>query len=455
MAEDILNDGSEEDRKSSDDQFGDDFGLPDLEFDDLQELDLGFGGDSLADDDENEKQSDPIADSEPSLDFDMSLLESSDTSLDLDSPSHESILEQGIDELEDVLDSAQLISDRLGDDLDSDHGSSENGVDTDSLIDDLMNSVPDGSSLGGSQKILDDDESSSSLDMDDLFAGIDSPDDLAALGFADEDEDSTNDLFAADTFDDSPAAKESKVESGGALFSVDDDLSMDLSNDEDSIFGSDDLSMDAAERTGFEPSPDTSLPPNYKEYSYKESSGGFTKYIIVGVVLIAAVAIAMLKMGGTDEDREPKKVTVKKVVPKKKDSGTEEAVVAELPAEQEEVESVEKAKPVATPTNKKPVVASPKVSATKSSTELGAITKIDSKTSQSYIIIGSFIDEDLAMDFAKDLVKDGSSVKIIMPYGKSKRYRVSIADYSTYGDAVAQMESYKGQFGDQIWALKY
>jgi len=122
MTDDILNEGSEEGKKSSEDQMGDDFGLPDLEFDELQELDLGFDGDSLNDDAPVEEKKPADVSDEPSTEFDMSLLEDSTsepTGLDDIDPPQGSILDEGIDEVEDVLDSAQLISDRLGDDLDS------------------------------------------------------------------------------------------------------------------------------------------------------------------------------------------------------------------------------------------------------------------------------------------------------------------------------------------------
>jgi hypothetical protein len=59
------------------------------------------------------------------------------------------------------------------------------------------------------------------------------------------------------------------------------------------------------------------------------------------------------------------------------------------------------------------------------------------------------------MDYAVKLSKEGNGVKIIHPFGKAKRYRVSIADYSSYGDAASQLNGFKGQYGDQVWALKY
>ena len=68
----------------------------------------------------------------------------------------------------------------------------------------------------------------------------------------------------------------------------------------------------------------------------------------------------------------------------------------------------------------------------------GEIVEIQSKTGRSYIIIGSFIDQE-----------------VIFPYGKSKRYRVSVIDFDSYADAMAQIGTYKTTYGEDIWTLKY
>jgi len=299
---------------------------------------------------------------------------------------------------------------------------------------------------GSSEKVpesIDSDLSSpSDSTIDDLFADIDSPDDLAALGFADDDDDSASIASASAPAVDQP---DLSTESTDSLFSADTDLvTDDSSSDDDSIFGSDSLAVDESDKSSFEPTPDSTLPPNYKSYEYKESSGGFTKYIIIGIVLIAIAASAMLYFtGGDGEDKKKAMKETKKVVPKKK------VPVKKAPEKEAPVAVVEpqEKKPVETKKVEKPIAANVG--------DQGSVTMIDSKTSVSYIIIGSFVDEDLAMDFANKTVTGGSSVKIIRPYGKSKRYRVSIADYPTYGDAASQLDSYKGQYGDQVWALKY
>lgn len=426
MADDILNEGSEGEEKSSEqNQSDDDFGLPDLEFDDLQELDMSFD-DSDSDAEGSSEDSGSEIES-GSVDFDMSLVEDAPEienlsgglkEGDLDPPTADSVLDEGIDEVEDVLDSAQLISDRLGDDQgESDAG----GINYDDLIGSASLGDPD-------EKVLSEaDDSTTADDTNDLFADVDSPDDLAAMGFADEDETPQADL-------------------GSSLFDSDDD-NMEVAAESDSIFGSDSLvTEESEENLAFESSDDSSLPPNYKSYTYEESSGKFTKVIVIGIIVIAVAASGLLYF--SSQGPSEKKPVARTEKPKPKPEKTAEEIEAEKAAAAKAAE--ERAKAAAEKPKPKP-----KPEALASAASPGEIIKIGERTTKSYVIVGSFIDEDLAMDYAIKLSNDGKGVKIIQPYGKSKRYRVSVADYPTYGDAASQLDSYKGEFGDQVWALKY
>ena len=107
MAEDIHSEGSEEEKKDNSQQ-DEDFGLPDLEFEELEELDLSMEESESKQDNDSQ---DIVAGSD---DIDMSVLDDIE-----ETPSTESSLDEGINEIEDVLDSAQLISDRLGDEDES------------------------------------------------------------------------------------------------------------------------------------------------------------------------------------------------------------------------------------------------------------------------------------------------------------------------------------------------
>ncbi|MEP2023070.1 MAG: SPOR domain-containing protein [Reichenbachiella sp.] len=437
MADDKLNEGSEEENKSN--QSDEDFGLPDLEFDELQELDF-----NLDDSDEEETQSEETTLPEPEG-IDMSVLdeidvpESSEESAglqpgDLDPPEG-SVLDEGIEEVEDVLDSAQLISDRLGDDDEEDPLSPDFSADIN--YDDLVGESSDSASDSDSSSIEDlglDLGSDDSEDNDDLLANIDSPDQLAALGILDEDDDSS------DTESESSNDDDFGADSGGSsLFAAD------SSDDDDSIFATDSMSFED-EKPDFEEAETPSLPPNYKPYSYEESSGGFAKVIIIGVLIITIIGGVFYFFSSGGEKEIAKKEVPRKRVNKpaaKKPEPKEEVVAAE--EKSTPVEKVEKVE--------KPAVTKPKPQV--ASAQPGEIIRVTERSSRSYVIIGSFVDEDLAMDYATKLSGEGSGVKIIHPYGKAKRYRVSIADFSSYGDAASQLGSFKGQYGDEVWALQY
>lgn len=434
MADDKLNEGSEEENKSN--QSDEDFGLPDLEFDELQELDF-----NLDDSDDEETENEDTSLPEPEG-IDMSVLDDIDVPEspedsaglqpgDLDPPEG-SVLDEGIEEVEDVLDSAQLISDRLGDDDDDDPLNPD--FSSDINYDDL---------IGGDESSADDDSSSiedlgldltsdDTQDTDDLLANIDSPDQLAALGILDEDEDSDtdDDVVSEDDF--------SSESSGSSLFAAD------SADEEGSIFATDSMSFED-EKPEFEESDTPSLPPNYKPYSYEESSGGFAKVIIIGVLIISIIGGAFYYFS---LDEGPKQVA-KKEVPKKR---VKKPAAKKSEPEPQKTETVAEKK---TPPVEKPAVTKPKSTPQVSSAQPGEIVRVTERSSRSYVIIGSFVDEDLAMDYATKLSGEGNGVKIIHPYGKSKRFRVSIADFSSYGDAASQLSSFKGQYGDEVWALQY
>ncbi|MGL1885926.1 MAG: SPOR domain-containing protein [Reichenbachiella sp.] len=441
MAEDKLNEGSEEEKNSFNDSSDDDFGLPDLEFDELQELDMSFD-----DDDEEEASPEPVAPKENQLlpgsdDIDMSALDDIEIPdmPNLESPSmpdidlgSDSVIDEGIEEVEDVLDSAQLISDRLGDNDFAEDLLSPEPVAEAAPIEDMPTEISFDDLMGDTDLGLDSDLGSMEVEDDllpsgdDLLAGIDSPDDLAALGFADEEE---------------TAISEASDVGGSSLFSAD---------EEDSIFSVDTDNLDFAasledSNMGSVENQEGKLPDSYKPYSYKESSGGFTKVIVIGVVVIGVIAAGLLFLtGGQDaSDKVAANVEKKKKTIAKKKAAEIVTKVKEDDFEEAPITKVEK-----------PVEVVPEPVAANTANP-GDIEMIKSVTGQSYIIIGSFIDEDLAMDYAEKLSEEGNGVKLIYPYGKSKRYRVSIADFSTYGDAASQLTGYQGEFGDQVWALKY
>ena len=88
----------------------------------------------------------------------------------------------------------------------------------------------------------------------------------------------------------------------------------------------------------------------------------------------------------------------------------------------------------------------------------GAYTDIEAitaPTGRSYIVIGSFVDEDLARDLGEKLMQDGTGIRILAPTDRAPLlHRVAVADFDTFNDALTQIEDYKLNYGD-VWVLKY
>lgn len=85
----------------------------------------------------------------------------------------------------------------------------------------------------------------------------------------------------------------------------------------------------------------------------------------------------------------------------------------------------------------------------------GSVSNISQRTGRYYVVVGSFVDGDLAADFADRLAKEGQQAKIIEPTGTQKFYRLSVNDGESLSDLQATMENMKGKYGENIWILKY
>ncbi len=72
-----------------------------------------------------------------------------------------------------------------------------------------------------------------------------------------------------------------------------------------------------------------------------------------------------------------------------------------------------------------------------------------------YLIVASFLDNDLAFDYAEKLILSGSNVIIIPPFSTSKLTRVALLEYETLDKANIGLDKYKDEFDEQLWVLKY
>jgi cell division septation protein DedD len=102
----------------------------------------------------------------------------------------------------------------------------------------------------------------------------------------------------------------------------------------------------------------------------------------------------------------------------------------------------------------KPVDPEPEVIEPSEPTE-GVVNTLNSRSGRSYVVVGSFFDEDLAMDYAEKLTKGGTDAYIIPPFGKSKFTRVAIQETESFAAASTRATELSGQYKEQPWPLKY
>ena len=86
---------------------------------------------------------------------------------------------------------------------------------------------------------------------------------------------------------------------------------------------------------------------------------------------------------------------------------------------------------------------------------IGAISVKGQPLDKYYLIVASFLDNDLAFDYAEKLILSGSNVIIIPPFSTSKLTRVALLEYETLEKANIGLDKYKNEFDDKLWVLKY
>ncbi len=154
----------------------------------------------------------------------------------------------------------------------------------------------------------------------------------------------------------------------------------------------------------------------------KKSSAAPIIITLVIILLLALAAVYFIFIKEPEATKKAEEVPVK-------DTTT---YVVEKPVEVEEPEIVEPTKP-----------------------KTGEVNILSSRTGRSYVVVGSFFDDDLAKDYADDLAKSGENAYIIPPFGKSKFNRVAIEETSSFAEANSRATELAGQYKEQPWPLKY
>ena len=72
-----------------------------------------------------------------------------------------------------------------------------------------------------------------------------------------------------------------------------------------------------------------------------------------------------------------------------------------------------------------------------------------------FVVVGSFIDEDMALDFSARLNRQDKNTYIVYPYGDVAYYRLAIGEYDNLARAVEVLEENQANFKENLWVLKY
>lgn len=108
-------------------------------------------------------------------------------------------------------------------------------------------------------------------------------------------------------------------------------------------------------------------------------------------------------------------------------------------------------------TTKEPVEEEPIIKDTpdQSTTTPGQVNVLENRTGRYYVVIASFIDDDLARDYADKLAKEGVGSTILSPNREPGFYRLAVADFASLNDAAVKSEQLKSEYGSDVWVLKY
>lgn len=324
------------------------------------------------------------------------------------------------------------------DDADSSATSDESPTDE---IEDDSESEDDLSDLESSFDDIDDDDIPDMIDDAELEA------EMAEMGDDDSDDVSTEGM---DDFYEEESFSDFDDEVGG----MPDDSSEEMS---DSVFDSDVLDEDEFKQFEGElmdaESEDLGDLGSFDETDFEsgsanetgEGKGKFARVVIIGIIIFSALGILFWQLAPSFSSDEEPPVAEKKEETKAK---VVEPVVAEEtepePEPEEVVQEPVKPAPKNNTSAKKVAVTNP-----------GEINELSARTGNYYVVIGSFLDGDMAMDYAQKLAGQGKSPSIIPPFGKAITHRVAIQGFGTLAQAQGAVVGFKAEYGQDLWILKY
>ena len=85
----------------------------------------------------------------------------------------------------------------------------------------------------------------------------------------------------------------------------------------------------------------------------------------------------------------------------------------------------------------------------------GTITKINTPQGCYYVIVGSYIDDDLALDHAHCLMQQGVDIMFLEPRKGEHFFRVAVEQRNIFSEAQDRAGQLKALYGPDLWVMKY
>ncbi|MGB3588530.1 MAG: SPOR domain-containing protein [Tunicatimonas sp.] len=217
-----------------------------------------------------------------------------------------------------------------------------------------------------------------------------------------------------------------------------------MENQEDTRYNLEDNDDFGLPETDFHPiDREEEEPPQFEEPRYyveeeeEEPNRGWIVAAIIGVVVLLGLAIYLFLFDGVSQiaslfgEGEP--AVQEYVEPISEPVIEEEPIYEEEPIIEEE------------PVYEEPTLA-----------QYQGIERVSTPTGRTFVVVASFVDYDLAMDYAQKLEAQGTGSKILDPTQRAPLiHRVAIADFDTFSEGATNIESFRMEYGDSVWVLKY
>ena len=137
------------------------------------------------------------------------------------------------------------------------------------------------------------------------------------------------------------------------------------------------------------------------------------------------------------------------------DKDNDKEIDCRIPIDFEVKEKVEQAPVKADPTPKEEPVKQEEVTPVAEPESKAELVTISSSDGRFYVIVGSFYDDDLAIDKANEIIASGISAYLIEPSGDFNLYRVGIRAAQERSTAFKARAELLNEYGENIWVLKY